>query len=128
MHAAGSPFLMSSDCPDWLTHGCDARMVAGQRVTQLNHVNIDGTNSPVAVTSGTLSIFDSQFNGNSGAIITTAPNVTSTTVTGSLFQNNPGATFDEHCEHQQCPMHEQGRVTSSQPKAADCPCVLSPSY
>jgi hypothetical protein len=66
-------------------------------VTQLNLVNIDGTNSPVALTFGTLSIFHSQF-------ITAAPNVTSTTVTGSLFQNNPGLA---HCEHRQCPMHEQ---------------------
>ena len=91
-------------------------------MTQLNLVNIDGTNSPVALTFGTLSIFDSQF-------ITAAPNVTSTTVTGSLFQNNPGlallATGTVNIGNAQCT--NNGRVTSSQPKAADCPCVLSPS-
>ena len=58
-------------------------------MTQLNLVNIDGTNSPVALTFGTLSIFDSQFTGNSGTVITAAPNVSQQPSQDRYFRTTP---------------------------------------
>ena len=88
------PAAQRITCINWMTSGCEGRIVAGQGFTMLHHVTIDSTNNPIAVTSGTLVIEDSLFTGNSEAVIVAAPKVTSTTITRSLFQDNLGSPIE----------------------------------
>jgi predicted outer membrane repeat protein len=84
------PTAQSLHCINWPKSGCDGRVVSGQGVTELHNVHVDSTTNPIAVTSGTLAVYDSQFTGNSTAVIVAAPGVTFTTITRSVFQNNSG--------------------------------------
>jgi predicted outer membrane repeat protein len=77
-------------CINWLRFGCEGRVVAANGDTELNNVTIDSSANAVALTSGTLNIVSSQFTGNSEAVITAAPGVSTVTITGSVFQNNSG--------------------------------------
>lgn len=80
------------NCPNWRAGGCLGSVVNAQGVTEFHHVFVDSSNIPVSITSGTLGVYDnSQFTGNSEAVIVAAEGVTTTTIDHSLFQNNPGA-------------------------------------
>ena len=70
---------------------CPSTVINGQGVTQLNNVTIEDSYSPLSVTSGTLTISQSRFTGNSGTVVDIGDGVT-TTVVGSSFQNNSDAT------------------------------------
>jgi hypothetical protein len=76
----------------WAQSGCQGRVITGQGTIELHHVHIDGTRVPIGVTGGTVAVFDSEFTGNSEAVIVAAPNVTSVTISSSSnFHDNPGA-------------------------------------
>ena len=70
---------------------CPSTVINGQGITQLNNVTIEDSYSPLSVTSGTLTISQSRFTGNSGTVVDIGDGVT-TTVVGSSFQNNSDAT------------------------------------
>jgi hypothetical protein len=85
------PNATPMNCTLWLTNGCTGSVINAQGGTELHHVFVDSSHIPVSITSGTLGIFDSQFMGNSEAVIAAAPSVTTTTIDHTVFQNNVGA-------------------------------------
>jgi predicted outer membrane repeat protein len=80
-------------CPDRSFPACVGSVVNGQGVTQLNNDVVRDSDTPIVVTSGSLTVFQSQFTGNSGTVIVEAPGMSDTTITGSVFQNNAAAPF-----------------------------------
>jgi predicted outer membrane repeat protein len=70
---------------------CPGTVINGQGVTQLDNVSIRNSYSPVSVTAGSLTISNSQFMENGGTVIDIGLGV-STLITGSVFQDNSGAT------------------------------------
>jgi hypothetical protein len=73
------------------TSSCLGTVVSAQGTTELDNVVIQNSDTPVSAISGSLTISQSRFTGNSGTLIAAGPGVTSTVV-NSVFQNNPGAT------------------------------------
>jgi hypothetical protein len=70
---------------------CTGTLLNAQGVTQLDNVVIQNTDTPISVFSGSLTVSQSQFTGNTGNLIVAPPGAT-TTITGSGFQDNIGAT------------------------------------
>jgi Right handed beta helix region len=70
------------------TSTCIGTVINAQGTTELDNVVIENSDTPVSATSGSLTVSQSRFTGNSGRLIVAGPGVTSTIV-NSVFQNNP---------------------------------------
>jgi hypothetical protein len=69
---------------------CIGTVVFGQGVTELDNVSVQNSDTPISMASGSLTISQSRFTGNSGNIVVSPAGAT-LTIVGSVFQDNPGA-------------------------------------